>query len=290
MARWYEFRAEVAQAMDLHYSGQSESVGAATVVDTDGLARFTETSQLVGGTIRLWLVDSATGTSESEWRNIIGYDGAGTVTVEHDWVLSVLPIGYPYELFRALTPDQWDLAIEQAIKSAWPMIFEVRTLMPAAQQSDGSYVFDEPFDQALQVRMADNVAFPGFGERPVPPARWTYDHGQAYVTESGNYTGVLRFMYGLPAGTGISDIKVVVAGRYEVPDKALDNSYPTMDHAYLMAQSQANAYGMLAGATQRQAVHSNYMTQAQYQQTVADRRKQEVASALAGTKVEGPSD
>lgn len=280
MPTFREFREELATSLDLYHRGVVESFTTTTLVDTDALARFTGANQLVGGTV--WVAsEDATGYLNSQWRHITGYDeSTQTISIEYDWSASSPVAGEIYEVFMALTPAQWGEAINQAIRSAWPSVFEVKRVNPSGVTGESNmrrYTFTEEFDSVLELRVEDTVNYPGWGARPVPKAAWIYD---SPMTTNGQ--GTLSLLRPLNAAVQTSNIHAYVNGRYPTYSTFLEGTYPPMDQAYLKAQAQANAYGMLAAATQNQAHVSNHQVMANYWQEIAGTRKAELAAALTG--------
>jgi hypothetical protein len=270
--------------MDLYQRGTVESFTASTLTDTEGLNRFASQNQLVGGSVWVAILSGGSYVSH-QWRNIIGYNGAGTITVEKDWTGTASPVvGQIYEIFMSLTVPQWDEAINRAIRSAWPAIFEVRTVNPTAKLGDSneqSFTFSDDFDGISMVRVADPVNYPGYGARPIPRGSWIYSGPM-----STNGKGTLVMTRPLREGISLSNIYADVHGRYPTYDTYASGTYPPMDQEYLKAQSISNVFGMLAAATHQQSHVGNYQTMQQYHQGIADRRKAEIAATLAGADFE----
>lgn len=297
---WWDFVAEVANATDLLIDGGDPETTSnlLTVKDTDLFARFTEDNQLVGGTIVLFQRSDLGGLFDARGRAIVGYSYEDrSVTMAHAVPRPVNTStdstgGYTsFQIYRALEPSEWFAAVQNAVNAAWPAIFETRTLQPSGRISDGGYGFTEKFDQVLKVEVK-NSDFLNHGFRVVPRARWNYDKSQTYVEHGSEYgastdwlSGILRFSRDLPQPDLLPNIRVTVAGRYVGPldtgDYYSAGTYPTMDHEFLMRQSMANVYGMLADATHNQASQGAYMTKMQYNQELANNRKEVVATALS---------
>lgn len=294
MWEFLTMRATIAREMDLHYAGSitANDPGLMYVEDAN-LRRFTKADELVGGTIWTGKRTGAGGWNDPQWRRITGftpYSATGPaypqISVEYPLHLDADEtdlIGDPYEIFRALTPDQWTDALKRAIEGAWPAIFEVRGVNPVTQTGT-VFTLPEYVDQVLYVQVEDNARFPGFGARDIPATRYSLENHQS------NRQPVLRFARPLPAGIPLTDITVYTTGRYVYYDPYSATSLYNLDEEYTKHQTKAHAYGMLADETQRQAAHQNYMTQAQYYQGQADKRRQIVASSLTGRKLEGASD
>lgn len=294
---WWDFIAEVCGNMGLLLEGGDPQYAGAnlnTVKDTDLFATFLEANQLVGSTMVLFQEDELGTLFDVRGRAIIGYDETSyTVTLAYavprptgSTVDSTEGYSY-FKVLLSLQPFEWFRSVQNAVNSAWPSIFELRTVNPVGRLSDGGYIFDEEFDQVLEVQVRNVDGFSNHGHRPVPRARWTYDNAQAkLVNNDENQTGVLHFGWDLPQPYSYSNIKVIASGRYRGPIETGEYynawGYPTIDHEYLLRQSMANAYGMLADNARGQSSQRGYMTKMQYNQELANARKQEVAAALSG--------
>ena len=290
MSTFYDFRAEIATQMDLYYSGviTGEDAGF-TYIEDSNLLRFANSNVLVGGHLFTAKDAGLGGWRDVQWRPIVSFspyvsepEAQPRIGVEYPLTLDddeTTLVGDMYEVFRALTPDQWDKAILDAVKSAWPMIFEIRRIAPTSTLGGGYAFPTDEFDEIREVRVRDPINWPDYGEQPILPSLWRVEKSQT------DKSPTLHFMHPLSDDIQLSDILCYVSGRYVIDDITATDSYPRMDHAYLTYQSKANAYGILADETQRQAVHGNYMTQAQYSQELADRRKVEVYNHLTGAEV-----
>lgn len=119
-------RLELARAVGRIQVGIATGGTTTTLVDTNGLARYTENDALKGAL--LYIASAGSAAPEGEARRITGYT-ASTNTLTVEYAFTAAPAASDtYHIYKApLSLEEWDQAINDAIKGAWPELVEPAT-------------------------------------------------------------------------------------------------------------------------------------------------------------------
>ena len=261
-------RAAVARSMGLYYSGIATGGGAGYFRDTDGLVRFT-VDDLLAGAVAYFPRRAANDTLPvGEWRQITGYDAQRqSITVEHRFGAAV-QADMQYEIFRALSLDQWTQAVNGAITKAWPDVWE---RIEIGIQVGRALVYQLPGDvkSVLEVHSESSGYWAEYGRSLIPPNLWRLNHGDPLT---------LALFRVLP-GAGWR-LHVAYQRQYPELEDGIDET--ALDTGFILDQGRALAYQALAGETQGQAQASTWTQLMMYWQERADARRQKLGMNLMG--------
>ena len=285
-----EARAELARAVGRFLTGAVTATAQGTVEDTNALGHLTEADALVGGIV--YMRDAAATAADGEWRRITEYDEAAQeIVVEYAFSASVEPDDV-YEVYKApFVLGDWDEAINAAISSAWPEVWErgVYTIEDLTRWP----VFAMP---AAAEEIEEVWLVPWTGTEPSDdgndPAQWVkWDRGFSAV----------RLVRGAwrQEGTPGTDLNLRVMGRAAPDGFRLVVHYKgryaelgagestALDWGYLLAAGRAEVYQRLADAGGLQSDRSAELQLMNHWQGVAESRKAALAGGGRGTTDDG---
>jgi hypothetical protein len=272
MAKTLEaLRTELAQRVARYVTGTATGGSTTTIIDTGGLAHFTEDDALKGA--RAYIADTTDEAApEGEDRHITGYTAATkTITVSEVFSAAV-GAGDIYEVYLApLTLEQWALAINLAIQGSWPAIWR-RVYDSIVITGAASYFLDTGVDEVDSVEVIPTFGKAGLYGREIPRQFWHVE-GQP---------GSLTLYLQRPIAT-TNDLEIHVFYKARFAELAAGES-TSLDPGYLLAAARAEWYGMMADAARGQADVARYLQLMNHWQEIAERRKYELAATLAGAQ------
>lgn len=152
-----QLRAKLARHVQRYITGTATGGTTATLIDTSGLARFTDDDALNGAL--LYISDTTDEQApEGEARFVTDYIASSkTLTVSP--AFSAAPgAGDTYELYLApLQLDDWDQCVNDAIGSAWPVVFKP-TITEAAIDGGPDYALPAAAEGVAKVEIAPVAA------------------------------------------------------------------------------------------------------------------------------------
>lgn len=251
-------RTELARRIGMLRAGIATGGGNTTLIDTNGLARFTEDDSLIGA-----LVYNRT-QEESRW--ITDYAASTqTITVEYAWGTNPAADDV-YEIYRApMSLEQWSEAINNAINAAWPEIWQ-RAVETLYASSARRYAMPDGTMEVVEVQIRQGGEWREYAARQLPPTTWEFIAGDLYLFVSPH------------AGH-----EIVVIYQQRFPELQTETATTAIDQGYLFAQARANAYETLAGEAHAQAEASTYLQMFNHWQDKADNRRAAVGAEIRGT-------
>lgn len=263
-----DLQAGLARSMGLYYSGTITDGARSYFRDVDGLTRFRVDDQLVGSVAYLPKDLAGDDAPLGAWRRVTGWDGQQQkATLEHPFSSPVQP-GMKYELFRALSMDQWAQAINGAITKAWPDVWErVEAEIQVGRKLE--YQLPDEAKSVLEVHSESSAYWAGYGRSLIPPVLWRMNHGVPQTLV------LLRVLPG-------SGWKLHVAYQRQYPELEDGLSDTNLDTGFIMDQGRALAYQMLAGETQGEAQATTWTQLMMHWQERAAARRQKLALSLLG--------
>lgn len=261
-----QLRTELAQAVARHFEGTATGGTTTTLIDTGGLARWTADDALKGALLYIsTTTDSLAPQGES--RRIEAYDES-TSTITVSVAFSAAPAsGDTYEIFLApLTLDQWDGAINDAIRDAWPELF-IPAIEEVTPTGALSYDLNAATDRVLGAELVFASALAGYpGE----------DLLQWYtVGEAGDIT--LMLSRPVPSSSDMT-IRCLVGLRF---DELTAGQSSVLDMQYIIDAARSRLYQRLADAS-RQSDRGTYLQLMAHWQGKGEQRLQRLASILWG--------
>jgi hypothetical protein len=254
--------------MGLYYSGTITDGSASYFRDINGLTRFRVDDQLVGSIAYLPKDLAGDDAPLGEWRRVTGWDGQQQMaTLEHSFSSSV-QTGMKYELFRALSMDQWAQVINGAIIKAWPDVWErIETEIQAGRALE--YQLPDDAKSVLEVHSESSAYWAGYGRSPIPPNLWRMNHSSPQTL----------VLFRILPGAGWK-LHVAYQRQYQELEDGLSDT--NLDTGFIMDQGRALAYQMLAGETQGEAQATTWTQLMMHWQERADARRQKLGMSLLG--------
>ena len=261
-------RAALARSMGLYYSGTVTGGATGYFRDTDGLVQFTVDDLLAGAVAYFPRRAANDELPVGEWRKITAYNAQRqTVTVEYNFGATV-QADTQYEIFRALSLDQWTQAINGAIMKAWPDIWErIETEIQAGRAL--AYQLPSDVKNILEVYSENSSYWSGYGRSLIPPTLWRLNHGDPLTLA----------LFRILPGAGWK-LHVAYQRQFAELEDGVDET--ALDTGFIMDQGRALAYQALAGETQGQAQASTWTQLMMYWQERADARRQKLGMNLLG--------
>ena len=267
-------RADLARSMGRFFTGTADTNAVTTsIVDAEGLARYTETDALKGALAYIRTDAGGAGAAPEDEARWIAAFTAGTDVITVDRVFSQAVVaGDIYEVYRApLTKEQWDEAINLAIQEAWPEVYE-----PAEQEvvSTGAteYALANTVEDVIQVNIV-GTALSDYADLPMqtlPRHLWT----------TTGVVGASLKLQLVPYVDAVSKtLQVIHKTRFAELAKA---GTTTLDWLYIMRAGKAHAYEMLAGEAGTQASAGQYMQLMNHWSQKAEQRKMALGKMLLG--------
>lgn len=267
-----QLRTALAEAVSSLFSGTATGGTTATLIDTSGLKRYTETDALKGAL--LYISDTTDDLApKGESRRIQSFSAAAwTITV--DRAFTVAPeAGDTYEVYLApLDLAQWDQCINDAILGAWPDVFRpaIETVAPTGALA---YSLSALADRVLGAEVTFKTALVGYPSQPL--AQW-YTNG-----DPGDLT--LNLSRPVPTSSDMS-IKVLTGQRYV----ALAAGESTnLDRQYVLDAARVQFYQRMADASRQSDRGGFLQLMAHWQEKAAERRR-ELAVSLMGFQQQAP--
>lgn len=253
-----DWRRRTANAAGAFYGGVATGGSVNTLIDTAGLARFTEAGSLIGSLV--YLEDGAGLTAPAgEARPVVGHDASTqTLTLESD-VSAAIASGQPYHLFRVpLSLQQWDQVVNDAIDSAWPAIWR-RAYWTTTTTEATRYPWPEGEDvgDIVDVQISDSGIWRTYSMEQLAAPRWRQ--------EDGVLKRALQVLTPLPTGR---TLYVFYKAAYDCLTFNLDTT--DLDAGYLRAAALTNLYHTLAAEASLQAATGHNTQLMNYWQNVAD--------------------
>lgn len=270
-------RVRLARSVGRYFAGTATGGTTATLIDTGGLVRWTETDALKGA--YLLIVAAGGAAPEGQSRRIKTFNSTSqTITV--DVAFSAAPeAGDSYALYMApLTLDEWDDCINEAIRGAWPTLYE------AKYYNAGNYLgwgqVNVPFsttgiEEIFKVTFGMQSCYLGQDVQEIPRSRYT-----VAGAPGGDLTIYWNFQVPTAYQGGIS-----VYGKKRIPELATDSAATTLDPAYLLAAARAEWYQRMADAARGQASAAAYLQLMNHWQQRADTIRQALAPQLEGARL-----
>lgn len=265
-----ELRIQLARVMGMAHEGTATGGAVDRLLDTNGLARFTEDDALLGSLLYIREDFGGMGAApEGEAREVVEYTVAThEVFPEFDFSAAV-GVGDLYELYLApLSLEEWDEAINAAIREAWPEIWEPLIAEGAvAGPADAVNLVGDSAEaeEIAGVWLRDTAISDRWFH--VPRAGWRFDRNDA--------NKVLYLATEVANGT---EYRVLIKARYA---ELAAGEETELDEGYLLAAAQGYANGSLAGRTGGQADESRFLQLMNHWQEVARARKAAVGTELA---------
>ena len=292
MARSLEVaRSELAGAVGRYLTGTATGGAVGNVIDTNGLAHLTEEDALVGGIVYI-REDTVGAAPEGEWRRVDAFDEAAQqIDVEYNFTAAV-GAGDTYEVYKApLVLEDWDAAINAAISSAWPEVWERGVHVVEDLTRWPVFALPAGAEDVLEVWLV-----PWSGTEPsddgLDPAQWIkWDRGfsaarvprGAWRVEGTPGTDLNLRVMGRAAPDGFR-LEVIYKGRYAELGEGEETA---LDWGYLLAAARAEVYQRLADASGLQADRSAELQLMNHWQQVAEARKEALGRVLLGVALSG---
>lgn len=259
-------RTALAEATARLFSGTATGGTTATLIDTAGLDRFTETDALKGAL--LYISDTTDeGAPEGESEFIKSYNVA-TNTITFYRALTVAPgAGDTYEIYLApLDLAQWDQCINDAIAGAWPQLFTPAT-EDVAPTGALTYALSAAADRVLGAEITFKTALAGYPSQPL--LQW-YAVGEP---------GALNLKLSRPVPNSANmTIRVLTGQKY---DELGAGESTDLDPAYVLMAARVQFYQRMADAS-RQSDRGGFLQLMAHWQEKAEQRKAELAASLMG--------
>ena len=260
-----DLRAQLGIETGILLTGDATGGAVGNIIDTNGLAHLEEDDTLNGALALIRTTgDSAAPMGES--RRVVGYNAAiQAATVEYNFTAAV-GVGDVYEFYRVpLTLEDINETINQAIREAWPMIWNPELVEWNSAGEDfhdvGAESAGEP-DDIVDIWLQDTNV--GTGWQWMPRSMWRYVRD----------TQVIYFERALSNSVEVRALNKLIYAELGV---GADTS---LDEGYLMAAAKANLYETLAATLGGSHDISRYLDLMSYWGKKADERKQAVALAL----------
>ena len=263
-------RADLARSMGRFFTGTATGGAVGTIIDTSGLARYTETDALKGALAYIRTAGAAAPEDEARW--ISAFNAATqTISVDRDFTAAVAASDI-YEVYRGpLTKEQWDEAINLAIREAWPTVYE---------QAEQEVVSTGATEYALANTVEDVIAVNVFGTAASDYADMPMQRLPGNLWTTTGVVGASLKLQLVPYVDSTSKtFQVIHATRYA--ELAADGT-TTLDYPYLIMAAQSNAYQMLAGEAGSQASAGQYLQLMNHWGQKAEQRKMALGKLLLG--------
>lgn len=253
-------RARLARAVGRYFVGTATGGTASTIIDTSGLARWTEDDALIGG----WALITAAGGAapEDESRRISDYaQSTKTVTVSPVFTATV-GAGDTYELYLSpLAIEDWNDCINEAIRSSWPELF---TLSTGEELVEFPTMTIAGGPDLLHENMTISMQHPDESEPhnvPVLP-NW-------YQLAGNQATGWTLTFVRKPTWGSLLRWE----GRTAFPVLATDSATTALDPSYILAAARAEWYQRMADSARGQANVAAHLQEMNHWQERADNIK-----------------
>jgi len=261
-----QLRTQLGQETGIWFSGTATGGGLGTIIDTNGLAHLDEDDTLVGALAYILAAGGA--APQGEARRITDYDATTqTITVEYNFT-AVVGAGDTYEVYKsALSLDEIDEAINQAIRDAWPEVWDPEQVtwtvgVGGEDNHDvGGESGAEP-DELVDLWLQDSNV--GGGWQWMPRSMWRY------VKDS----QLVYFERTLAENVDVRALNKVIYEELAATEST------TLDEGYLMAAAKYHLYEALAASTGAGHDISHYLDLMNYWGKVAGERKQALALHL----------
>jgi len=278
-------RADIARMMGKLITGTVTAGDVGFVTDMGGLAEYDEAGALRKTLLYIRTDAGLAGAApEGESRMVIAYSGPGrTLTVyvagppELGKQFSIAPaVGDIYEVYQAfLDISAWNLAVNLAIRDAWPQVY-AREIYDIAATGIDSYALPATAEELLAVvvqQTGQRVGWPGY---ILPPA--------TYQVTGTPGTDLYCRLLNSPAAD-MRNLRFIYKARY--PELATNAATTDLDHEYITAAGVAYMYQQLAGLSGGRTDVGGYIQLMAHWQGVAANRKAELAAGLLGTPMSG---
>lgn len=264
-----ELRVLLAREVGRYFAGTATGGSTTTLIDTGGLARWTETDALKGGYV---LITAAGGAApEGQSRRIKSFNAtAQTITV--DVAFTAAPeSGDSYELYLApLALESWNDCINAPIRGMWPEVWEmaIQELTPTGATN---YTLSSSAEGVFKVEVSTTGAWAGRQGVAMPRSLWTV---QGAPGSFGLY--LLR---PVPAS---NDLKIRVSYKKRYAELASDSASTVLDPACILAGARAAWHEMMANSGRGQADQAAHLQLMNHWQQVAAGQKEQLARELLG--------
>jgi len=264
-----EIRAELAQSLQLMITGAATGGAVGTLIDTNGLAHVTEDDALIRGI--LYIREDAGGAGaapEGESRRITDYAQATqTITVEYNFTAAP-GAGDTYDVYlMPITLDEWDAAINRAIREAWPQVYS-REYKSYQVNGTGVYPLPNSANAVNRIMVHTIGTRLGVPAQEIPRHRWEVE---------GTPGTDLTVRLAVRLATGLNRrLQVFYAARY--PELAAAGE-TDLDLVYLMPRARYHVHQLLAtrGAPSDRNYHLQMMA---HEGERAERAKVEIQADL----------
>lgn len=259
-------RTALAESVARLFSGTATGGTTTTLIDTDGLDRFTETDALKGAL--LYISDTTDDLAPEGESEFIKSYNATTNTLTLYRALTAAPgAGDTYEIYLApLDLAQWDQCINDAIKGAWPEVFTPAT-EDVAPTGALTYALSAAADRVLGAEITFGVNLIGYPSQPL--LQW-YSVGNP---------GSLSLKLSRPVPNSIDmTIRVLTGQKY---DELAAGESTALDPAYLLMAARVQFYQRMADAS-RQSDRGGFLQLMAHWQEKAEQRKAELATTIMG--------
>ena len=264
-------RADLARSMGRFFTGTADTNAVTTsIVDAEGLARYTETDALKGALAYIRTAGGAAPEDEARWISAFT-PGADTITVDTAFGAAVT-LNDIYEVYRGpLSKEQWDEAINLAIREAWPEVYE-QAEQEVVSTGATEYALANTVEDVIQVNIV-GTALSDYADLPMqtlPRHLWT---------TSGVVGASLKLQL-MPYVDAVSKtLQVIHKTRFAELAKA---EATTLDWIYIKRAGKAHAYEMLAGEAGTQASAGQYLQLMNHWGQRAEQRKMALGKMLLG--------
>jgi hypothetical protein len=269
-----QLRTALAWSVSRMFAGTATGGSTTTLVDINGLPRFTETDALKGA--RLYIHTTTDGLApQGESRRVQGFNEA-TQTITVDRAFSAAPgSGDTYEIYLGpLTMDQWDGCINDAIRNAWPELFTpaIEEVTPTGALE---YALSSNTDQVLGAEITFKTGLVGYASQEL--LQW-YSVGLA---------GGLTLVLGRPVPSSSNmTIRLLVGLRF---DELTAGQSTYLDPQYILDAARARFYQRMADAS-RQSDRGSFLQLMAHWTEKAEERLQRLSSILWGETPEEKED
>lgn len=262
-----QLRIDLAKSVGRYFNGTATGGTVQTLIDINGLDRWTETDALKGAL--LYIID--TGDAGAPWGEsefIKAYDVATNTITLYCPMTASIDSGDHYAIYLApLDFEGWNDCVDDAILSAWPEVFTPAT-EDVSPTGALTYALSAAADRVLGAEITFKSALAGYPSQPL--LQW-------YTTgEPGALT--LKLSRPVPSSSDMT-IRVLTGQKY---DALGGGGTPTnLDPVYILMAARANFYQRMADAS-RQSDRGGFLQLMAHWQEQATQRKAALGAALMG--------
>ncbi len=268
-----ELRTALAKAVARLFEGTASDAGTiTTLVDTDGLPRFTETDALAGAL--LYISDTTDDLApEGEAAFIEAYNATSNTLTLYTELSAATGAGDKYEIYLApLDLEQWDQCINDAIRGAWPDLFTTDTedISPTGALA---YALSANADRILGAEITFKSDLAGYPSQPLP--QWYAVGSPGALT--------LKLSRPVPMSSNMK-IRVLTGQKF---DELGAGQTTALDAQYVIDAGRVQFYQRMADAS-RQSDRGGFLQLMAHWQEKAEQRRAELAAAQMGYQPQAP--